>query len=170
MSNKTDALERGSSLLRAVLIIIMVLSILAMIFFGLVLELKREGSKKVLEIGEENREYVRSLVPTEMAEQDDFKNFEDAVSVTTHRTLDDTDLVIHYRDGSKCTYIYVLANDSSLVLARYIRENGYNAYLHSGEFTLDLLKLCVPLAVVVASGVFLKKSKQKSKLRARNEE
>ena len=89
--------------------------------------------------------------------KDNYRSLEDAVSVDAYSTLTNGFFEINYSDKT----CFTSKIDYRSPLFKYIKDNGYSAYFHSSKFTVDLLKLCVPLAAVVVCGVYLKRTERK---------
>ncbi len=163
MSSKSDALEQGSSLIRAAVTVALVLAIIVLIWFALPIAIFH-SDEKVVEINDSNRNEVLSMIPEEIQAKEKYRGMDDAVSVDVYSTLTNEFFEIKYSDES----IFLSKIDYRSPLLKYIKDNGYSAYFRSGKFTVDLLKLCVPLAAVVACGVYLKKTERKPEAQEEN--
>jgi hypothetical protein len=128
--------------------VVLVISVILSVWNGLAIYAASAASDFAIDITDENREKIESLIASER--KDDIPDLSRATKIKhVYGFLNDDYFVIYYEYGTTHSFGCILT------LEEYIISEGYNIYLSEPEHTRDLIAVSVTGALSVVSAVTL---------------
>ena len=156
-------MEKRLGIISCVAIVLAVLSFAAAPLIGCKIYFNRAFGGYTVNIDDGNREEIAPLISEVMAECDDYRGIEDALSVSKKGGFikGATTITVLYRNGNPCAVKHGPA--AYFALDRYISENGYKTYTHSSKYVFDIILLCFTILLFIVCVVFLIVTKRRQK-------
>lgn len=144
----------------AIITIALTLSVLSFIWNCTVLDICiNEREHNALEITDENRETVKSLLYGNIEDSENIPDMANATQIEYLVLMHKDEITISYGDTNQ--YRFFIRDAYKNPLTQYIKNEGYKIYLHSPEFTADLAKAVVTGALSCVFIIILVKRKRK---------